>query len=77
VDTLHVCMSGMRLRFRREGGWKKENFFSFCAVDGGACGTLIGDNVISNKSARVNRVSECLNCECIQNISCAGSGGCE
>jgi len=60
VDTLHDCMSGMWLRFRSEGGWKEENFFSFCAVDGGACVTLIGDNVISNKSARVDRVNECF-----------------
>ena len=61
MDTLHVCMSGMWLCFRSEGGWKEDNLFSFSAVDGGACGTLIDDNVTSNKSARVNRVNECLN----------------
>ena len=61
VDTLHVCISRLWLCCRSEGGWKEENYFSFCAVDGGACDKLIGDNVISNKSARVNRVNECLN----------------
>lgn len=61
VDVLHVCMSRLWLRYRSEGGWKEKKYFSFCAAVGGACDTLTGNNVSSNKSARVNRVNKCLN----------------
>jgi len=61
VDTLHIYMYRLWLRFRSEGGWKEEKYLSFSGADSGECGTVIGDIVTSNKSARVNRVNECLN----------------
>jgi hypothetical protein len=67
----------MWLHYGSEGGWKEDKFFSCYAVDGGVWGTVIGENVTSNKSARVNRVNECLNWDYIQNTLCTGSGGCE
>jgi hypothetical protein len=58
---VHVCISKLRFNSRSEGGWKEVKFFPFSAVYGVTCSTVIGDNVTSNKSARVNRVNECLN----------------
>jgi hypothetical protein len=61
VETLHIGMSRIWHRFRREEGWNKEKYFTYSAAVGVACGKIIGVIVTSNKSARVNRVNECLN----------------